>query len=591
MRMKNIKIPVCLLLLTVAASAVHGQWIEQDVNLKKGWNAVHLKVNPAETACSSVFSNSAVKTVSWYNREQRDDGSGIAPTVTMLNWYRTNASASTFGRVIGGYSYLVEATANATITVRGTPARPRTKLWLGESNLVGLWLPPNADAFYTDYYDGMLDKLAGNPVYTVNATTGDEQRWNLSAKIPAANPAIWLATQGAGTADWMGPLEVTLSTVSEILDWDEDTEVRRVTVKNVSTIARPVRLDLESSLTPPSGQGTLAGQISLLKEEIDWTAGYPRRVYEPCAFPIVTNLAAGASVEFGFRPNLEAMPPAEGAYQGVLVIDDAGVVVNGVAVSTGIVQHRVGLKANGSLAETRASAGLWYGNVTLMGVNRAKPMTSLSDENTWNSKAIQPATQPFSFRLIVHVDAHGTAKVLKEVFVASETADDAEPVLLVSRKDAVNYRNGHPNAKIRRLSSANFPFFGDPQEMEGGDFAKAGEQLVCDFAQLWNDKVNPFVHDFHPSHDNKTFRNKIMYDKGNGDEGIGDFESWSVRRKMILTFAAEDPLGANVDWNGTVTGGHYREEVSTLHETPIYAEGSFRLTRLVTTPNLTHVID
>lgn len=579
---------VSLSLLAVAASVAQAQWIEQKITLKKGWNAVLLKVNPAESTCAAVFNNPNVKVVSWYNREQRDDGTGIAPTVTMLNWYPANAAASTFGRVVGGASYLIEAAANTTLTVKGTPARPRTKVWLGESNLVGQWLPASVDAFYTDYYNGFLDRLTGNPFYTVNATTGDEQLFNMSAKIPAAQPAIWLETKGAGTADWMGPLQVTLSTAGDILDWEDDTGVRRVTVKNVSEVARPVRLTLGNSLTPPAGQGSLAGGVSLLREDTDWDAGFPRAVYKPCTFPLVTNLAAGASVVFGFRPDLQTMRSADGAYQGVLTLDDAGVKLNGATLARGTVEHKIGLRVRGRLADARLPTGLWYGSVLLTGVNRARPMSAVAV--SWDPDKIQPANQPFSFRLIVHVDASGKAQVLKEVFAASETESNEAPVLLTSREDAVNYRAGHPQAKIRRLSSANFPFFGQPQAMTGGTFAKADQSLSCDFVQLWNDKVNPFVHDFHPSHDNKYFRNKVMHDKDNGDSGVGDFESWSVRRKLTLTFSAADPLGDNVDWNGTVTGGTYREEVSTLHKTPILTEGSFRLTRIATTPTLTRVI-
>ncbi|MDO5318392.1 MAG: hypothetical protein Q4G65_07185 [bacterium] len=568
------------------------QWIEQVVNLKKGWNGVHLKVNPADTSCAKVFAGTSVESVTWWNRDRRDDGTGIAPTATSLNWYRVRPEASTFGRMIGGHTYIIKAPENQIVRIVGTPARPRTKTWLGEMNLAGLWIPSGSRLFYPDYYAGFLDKLSGNPFYTISATTGDPVLANVNTPIAAADQAIWIETKGAGEADWAGPLQVELSTATEILDWEADTEVRRLKVTNRSGMDRPLRIRLEGSLPPPAGQGVLAGPVTLLKEEIDWSAGFARRVYVPCTFPIATNIAAGATLEFGFRPDLQTMGHASGHFQGILSFDDAGVVLDGSALPNGSVLHRVGVRVNGDLAASRTPAGLWLGNVTLTGVNRARPLASASVTNAWDSSAIQPANQPFSFRLLVHVDAMGRSTLLKEVYVASD-GSGADPVLLVSRADAVQWRNGHPRAKIRRVSSANFHFFGEPLAMEGGLFAQPDAKLTCAFRQGFDDKVNPFVHQFHPNHDNVRFRNKKMEARPDGDSGTGDFESWSVRRSLELTFAAEDPLGANYDWNGTVTGGTYKETVTTLIKdgVPIITTGLFRLTKIAGTTSLTRIME
>ena len=97
----------------VAAAIVfeaQAQWMTQDIPLVAGWNAVHLKVHPADADCAAVFSDEAITQVSWWNRDRLDDGTGSSIT-DFCNWYRSSAEPNTFGRVIGDHTYLVYSTA------------------------------------------------------------------------------------------------------------------------------------------------------------------------------------------------------------------------------------------------------------------------------------------------------------------------------------------------------------------------------------------------------------------------------------------------------------------------------------------------
>ena len=82
------------------------------------------------------------------------------------------------------------------------------------------------------------------------------------------------------------------------------------------------------------------------------------------------------------------------------------------------------------------------------------------------------------------------------------------------------------------------------------------------------------------------FNNGKPSKKGDGADGTGDYESWSVTRRVSLTFAGSDPLGANDDWNKTVCGGTYRETITGLNKTPIIVEGAFRLNKTLDTPEI-----
>ena len=571
-----------LLPLGLCPRVVEACWMTQEIPLVAGWNAIHVKVNPLDYGCSAVFGGGGIDQVTWWNRDRRDDGTGTVTSDTYA-WYADDVAPSTFGAVLGDARYLVHAVAATNLVLVGTPAIPSGKIYLGESNLVGLSIPSGGSVSCSDFFAGFAS-LADNPFQSVGAASNLPVRQSPGALVKDPSQAFWLETTGSGETTWTGPLAVSVDTSGKILSWSGSTAARTITVKNVSGTDRVARFDLEKSLAPPAGQGALAGPVALKRETIDWSQGYARRVYEPIAFPFTTNLAAGATFTLKVRPDLDRMPAAEGAYLGILAVSDAGSTVDEEVRADGTFLVRVGLRADGGLATAKSPAGLWVGSVSLTGVNRAQMLTSAKQE--WDAEKIQDTTQAFSFRLILHAAEDGAVSLLKQAFVASETAGDETPAILADRAAAKEFRRLHPNATIRRVSSANFPFM-EPRAFDGAlGFLKDGATLSVAFTQAYDAKDNPFVHAFHPNHDNLAFNNGKPSKKGDGADGTGDYESWSVTRRVSLTFAGADPLGANDDWNKTVCGGTYRETITGLNKTPIIVEGAFRLNKTLDTPEL-----
>lgn len=577
--MRKTRLIAFLLPFGLSPWAANACWMRQEIPLVAGWNAVHVKVNPFDYGCNAVFGGGGVDQVTWWNRDRRDDGTGTVSADTFA-WYAGAVEPSTFGAVLGDGRYLVHAVAATNLVILGTPAVPNGQVFLGESNLVGLNIPAGASC--RDAFAGFAH-LADNPFKSVN-TANAAVRQNPGAAVGNPSQAFWLETTGTGAATWTGPLAVSIDTGDRILSWSSSTAARTITVKNVSGGDRVVTFAFEPSLAPPAGQGAKAGDLALKRETVDWTQGYARRVYEPMAFPFATNLAAGATFTLKVRPDLDRMPAAEGAYLGILAVSDAGSTVDEEVRADGTFLVRVGLKADGGLAAAKSPAGLWIGSVALTGVNRARMLTSAKQE--WDAEKIQDTTQAFSFRLILHAAEDGAVSLLKQAFVASETAGDETSAILADRAAAKEFRRLHPNATIRRVSSANFPFMA-PKAFDGATgFLQDGGALTVSFTQAYDAKDNPFVHAFHPGHDNLAFNNGKPTKKGDGADGTGDYESWSVTRRVSLTFAGSDPLGANDDWNKTVCGGTYRETITGLNKTPIIVEGAFRLNKTLDTPEI-----
>ena len=165
--------------------------------------------------------------------------------------------------------------------------------------------------------------------------------------------------------------------------------------------------------------------------------------------------------------------------------------------------------------------------------------------------------------------------------------DDMTATVMTDKETARAYRGVYPNAVIRRTSSANFPFMEPLLFTDSLNFMKDGGVMTATFTQKGTAKDNPFYHQFHPNHDSILFNNGKPIWKEDGADGTGDYETWSVTRTVTLKFQGGDPTGAaDEDWNRTVCGGIYREEITGLNKTPIIVEGAFRLNKTLDTPNL-----
>ena len=583
------KLAVMLVACALIAFPARAQWMTQDIPLVEGWNAIHLKVNPVDTSCATVFSPAAdpdaITEVSWWNRDRLDDGTGNTIT-DMHNWYRSGGEPSTFGHVIGDQRYLVKSSRAFTLQVVGTPAIPSGTIYLGEYNLVGVNVPNLAGADAPTYYEYFMPFYYRSPSWYGVSADNEKVRLANSVQATDASRAVWLETTGSGTTTFTGPFLLSLGNAAPTLAWTDDASlVRTLTVKNTSSEDRVLKFHRASSLPPPTGHGTAAGDIALLRETTDWSGGFANAVYVPflndAQTAFTTNLAAGATFELRLKPDTSRMAATDaGDYMSILEISDAGSTLAGESRPSGTCLYRVGAFAAGTLmdSDVSAKAGLWVGTVVLAQVNRAKTLSSAEPE--WVSTNLVTAPHPFQFRLLVHVDAEGHATLLKQAFTAMKTPE-SDICLLADRTTAVAFRGAYPNGTIRRTASANFPFL-DPLALTGGSFAVAGDTVAAVFTQAYDDKTNPFVHAFHPQHDNVEFNNQKPSKLGDGDEGRGEYESWGVTRAISLAFADADPVGANAEWNRTVTGGIYEETVSGLtgQGKPIITRGAFRLTKV-----------
>jgi len=168
-----------------------------------------------------------------------------------------------------------------------------------------------------------------------------------------------------------------------------------------------------------------------------------------------------------------------------------------------------------------------------------------------------------ALRVILHVDDGGTARLLSQVFIGTLLDGSSG---LCTRETALKPTD---KAGASRIVSAHLPL--DRVLTSGSGSAAPGQTLVRTVSLPFDDDVNPFVHRYHPDHNNKDARGMPL--------GAG-VESYGITRTLSFEFTAAPPAGVSAaGWGSTSIGGNYTEVIRGLHKQDLTVTGTFVLRR------------
>ena len=402
-----------------------GQWVTQTITLNPGWNAVYLEVQPANPDCDAAFNGLPVESVWCWNRhfssvQYIQDPTSLVPGqpdwLTYLPPTHPARVARNLYTLQGGSAYLIKLQAGAGPTVWTLQGAPvvRAPNWLSDSfNLVGFPIAPLGAPTFQSFFSGSAAH-AGQPMYQINPAG----QWTL-VNSPAtttmqAGHAYWVFCKGDST--FSGPVQLTLQQRDGLLYGAVLTE-QTLRIKNNSTSVKAVTIQELASLPPPATNSpVLAGPVPLSYLVIDATNHIFGWVSLPGLLQKI-NMQPGEEWVLQLevnRPQMATFVPLTNApgvlYQSVLqVADDNGVrTLIGVSsegltrYSTAAARHRL---QHGSASDPRA--GLWVGSASINAVSQ--PANSSSPTNPL------PVGTPLQFRLLVHVDDSGNARLLQKV--------------------------------------------------------------------------------------------------------------------------------------------------------------------------------
>lgn len=208
--------------------------------------------------------------------------------------------------------------------------------------------------------------------------------------------------------------------------------------------------------------------------------------------------------------------------------------------------------ASPALAQDPA-AGLWTGEILL------KQVSEVHFRQTTGATPTDAAA-PFSMRVLLHVDAAGTVRLLKEAVLMRTTSATPVPVIVTQPNLIPNFQGiVERGGKMvgRRFSTASFPMTGDSLTLTGT--LAAGGSATGTLTLAATNPVNPFRHKYHP-------------DLANA--GV------AVTRAISLSIAAGD-----APTDGQLTGT-WAETMTGLHKDPVHVAGTLTLSRVSTVSNL-----
>jgi hypothetical protein len=571
-------------LLCVLANRAGAQWVQQQIVLKPGWNAVFLEVDPTPQDCDALLAGLPVESV-WDWNPATDAAQFVQDPTTLvpgspdwLTWFPSNHSMVGQGRLFilrDGRPYLIKTT-NAqpvTWTVTGKPSLRRVTWRPGTVNLVGFHVGAQGPTFQT-LFAGQ-GGLVGQPVYSLDATGVWRAVPDLATARPKSGEAYWVRCKS--------PAQATGTTLVETgsrqgINFGARSAEQNIRVRNASSGTRSISIRVIASAAPPAEQSPSAGPVSLEY----WRANYAMTNFnwEPLSAPLnFPALPAGQewNVRIGVRrPAFSTAAPGS-TYQSLLeVTDDLGTRWLVPVTADASESPAAGLQAASAPGDS-PHAGLWIGEAVLKAVSLPA--------HPGNPTITRTAGGNFSFRVIVHVDGTGAARLLQQVYLVRKPPvlepDPDDPLIdrvvepartvAVTEEALIPEIIGATELFGRRVSSAAFSF-SQPIGLAGGAFGTGTLQgaITLDY----DDPLNPFKHLFHPDHNNLDERFEQKLSEGR--------EAFSVTRSLSLEFTATDPLGLNPpSWGDTELGGNYRETITGLHRSAIHVSGSFRLVRVL----------
>ncbi len=560
-----------LLWLWIGARPALGQWLTQEIPLRPGWNAVHLQVQPEPRACEAVFDPLPVEGVWQWNRRFlasqfiTDPQSPLPESPDWLVWLPSSHPRSFLNRLSGlegNQSYLIQVASNAppfTLRLKGRVVLPRPTWFPHGLNLVGLPVHPVHPPSFTEFFrftpevNTSLD--FANELYRI-----DEQARGVRIVQPVRERilpgvAYWVACARAPA--FLSALHVTPP--GGALDFGDRLVEQELRLQNVHpTDPLTVTLRLEDSEPPPVADGVpeLAGAVPLSYLARTESNSWAWTPLPAAGLSLTLEQGEERAIRLGLRrADLPAYVPQGtngAAYQGVLHLTDSAQSLQiRVPVTAG--QPHLGAELG---AAHHDYEGLWVGLFHLNQVN-APAYT--------NGLLKTPA--PLTSRLLLHVDGKGTAHLLQQVLLAWDST--LTNSVHTNGSYALFASEGSLPAgatQVSRISSVSLPTM-TPVVLHGS----FGDHLTGTVTVASNDPSNPFLHRYHPLHDNRDAQ---------GVPYTNAVEVPAVGRDFSLTFQSRTNFAASLPDSLDTMNGTYAETLLGLRAQPVQVQGSFSLRRI-----------
>jgi hypothetical protein len=541
--MKKLIIALCSLLLT---SLAHAQWQNTTYTLKSGWNAIYLHGDATHATPAQLFAAYPAVTEVWRWNPNPDEvqftSTPMIPSAGTSEWsvWKSDGSASSLGQVIGQTAYLVKCSA-ATSVIIAQKVLPPSAAWVRNgANLMGFpskltgSLYPTMGSYFATFpaaiasnvkiykYNGG-DLGPGNPVQVFSTSTERVDR----------NQAYWFDSEVVG--NFYAPVEISISNGSG-LDFGRTGSTITVRLLNRSSTVSTVTIAPVASANAPTGQEDITAAVPITRRVFNaGTASWTETAIDAEFTEVV---GANAAVELSFGIDRAAMTGSSNAFfASLLRLTDSANLYDILLPVT---------------ARKASLAGLWIGDAVVGGVqSKTAGYTGTATAQTYN------------LRYIVHVDDAGNARVLSQVYLGQLAGATPQPGICTA-ESALSVAD---KASARRIVAAHLPL---DRVLDGGTMALGGS-MNCTITTPFDDPTSPFVHQYHPDHDNKSGTTPLEAGQ----------ESYDLSRAVTFAISAAAPAGVSATGYGaSVIAGNYTEVLTGLRKDSVTVTGTFSLRRV-----------
>ena len=567
--------------LLIAIHAAEAQWLTRSISLEPGWNAVYLDATPYPASCDAQFTNTAIDTVWKWNRSFStvqfiDDPSQlIKPSDDWLMWRSPEEGVSYLDSLVqmqANRAYLIHVKTNAAGFVwrfKGRITVPDAKWYPYALNLMGFPVnpenPPTVGAFFEPTDEVSAGATSDAQVYAINPDGSAEWIRSVVRYTIEPHKAYWVGANNPG--GYSGPLAVS---PKGGLDFGQEVDTLEFSVQNLySDRTLQVTLRPCASETAPEGQPEVAGSVPL-----SYFRPVPTNSPDSSWVPLKAE-GLSASIEplqywtlllAVRRADMAAYAPAGtngAAYQSWLELTDSK---QSLLTRIPVIAEKETLTRadtpDDDIPATYQSQGLWFGGVSLDQVS--SPYFSGTN--------LLSTPSPFNFALMLHVDGSGKARLLQHVTLAlaqdgSSTSEYS--YVLLSGMDPSTPTD---SPAVNRLACAAFPVM-EPLELTGEASLTNGPltgQILLD----GNDPMNPFLHIYHPMHDNQNAEG-VRYKNA--------VETLEVTRNITIEPHTKTNAVTSIAhsiWGTDFVEGTYREKITGLQTNSVIVQGVFYLRRI-----------
>ena len=582
MRTKSASMRLVMPLVLVCSVVLcEAQWLTQQVPLTPGWNAVFLEVQPEPRSCNELFKNYPIESVWKWDRRFSTIQFTVDPATLLpenpdwLMWLPPSEPRAFLNRLFelqGCQAYLIKVASNAaplTLAIKGRVILPRLDWYPHGLNLVGLPVNPKNPPTFTEFFSftSEVDTSLGygNQLYRLESSGRGRQivqptrervqpgvaYWIGCARRPEHTAAIHVKPNG-GSVDFG-----TLLSRNELSIRNPHPE-RTLTVRLQQSISEGAPL----TGVFPEVAGPVPLSILTKDAASNWT--WP----EFPANGLTRDLAPKEEwiLQLGLRrQDLTPFTPQRTngfIYASLLEITDTA---ESILIRLPVVAQGAGrLLASGTagIEAVDTQEGLWVGQATVSQVNAPA-----------YTEDLLPTHAPLSFRLLVHVDGNGQASLLQQVVLAWDSTLVEPPHTNGAYAIYAETADLPANAtNMACISSAAFPIM-PPVVLTNYDTNTGifGSPLAGTFVVRYDDPVNPFLHRYHPRHDNKNWTFEPYSEP---------VETRTIQRDLTLEFTPVTNAPANPFWGVDSVKGIYHETFSGLRAQPLRVQGEFTLQRI-----------